>query len=75
MSGARRCGPAQVEGGAAEEVGDLLTVAEAAALLTVSRRTVFAWIAGGRLRAVRLGARTTRVPASEVARLIREAGE
>lgn len=51
----------------------LLSVDEAAARLTVSRRTVFAWIAAGRLRATRLGRRTTRIRGSEIDRLLAEA--
>lgn len=44
---------------------EYLTVREAADLLRVSVPTIRRWIASGRLRAVRPGGRTVRVPRSE----------
>ena len=48
----------------------LLTPREVARRLHVSRRTVYHWISSGRLSAVRLSERGTRVPASAVSRLL-----
>ena len=55
-----------------------LTVHEVAARLSVSARTVWAWIAAGRLQAIKLGERTTRIPENAVTEFLRaceEAGE
>ena len=41
-----------------------LTVHQVADRLNVSARTIWAWIATGKLRALKLGPRTTRVPES-----------
>ena len=41
--------------------GSSLTVHQVAERLNVSARTVWAWIAEGRLQAIRLGRRTTRI--------------
>ncbi len=49
----------------------LLTAPEAAKRLNVSVRTVYSWIKEGRLPAVRLSARCTRVPGEAVEALIR----
>jgi hypothetical protein len=46
-----------------------------ASLLSISTRSAWALIASGRLAAVRLGRRTTRVEALEVERLISAARE
>ncbi len=51
----------------------LLTVGEAAERLTVSTRAIWALLAGGRLRRVKLGKRATRVDAAEIDRLIGDA--
>jgi excisionase family DNA binding protein len=45
---------------------ELLTVAEAAALLKVSRHTIYRWIAEGRLPAVRYSRRVVRLRRHEV---------
>jgi excisionase family DNA binding protein len=51
----------------------LLTPKQVAARLSVSPRTVYAWIAEGRLVTVRLSERVTRVPEEAVDALVREA--
>jgi excisionase family DNA binding protein len=51
----------------------LLRIPEVAERLRVSRRTVQAWIASGRLRVVRLGRRCVRVDPAELARFLGEA--
>ena len=51
------------------ERGRLLKPTEAARLLGVSRRKIFALIKDGTLHPVRLGKRTTRVALSEIERL------
>lgn len=52
---------------------ELLTVAQVAERLRISQRAVWSMIAGGRLPAIRLGRRATRVDAADVERLIAEA--
>src|SRR5438046_4315320 len=47
------------------------SVSEAAALLGVSRVTVWRWIKSGRLSPTRLGHRTVRIPHEDMARLLR----
>lgn len=47
----------------------LLTPRQACAVLQVSRKTLFTYIASGRLPAHRLSARAIRIDASELARL------
>lgn len=49
----------------------LLTVREVAAQLRVTPRTVYLWIRAGKLSAIRISERVTRIPASEVARMLR----
>lgn len=49
----------------------LLTVREVAERLRVTPRTVYLWIRAGKLNAIRVSERVTRVPAAEVARLAR----
>ncbi len=49
---------------------DLLTVKEAASLLSVSERTLWKMIAEGRLAAIRLSRRITRIHRTEVRALI-----
>ena len=48
-----------------------LTVHQVAGRLNVSTRTVWAWIAAGRLQAIKLGERTTRIPESAVTEFLR----
>jgi len=52
---------------------ELLTVAQVAARLSISQRTVWSMIADGRLPAIRLARRATRVDAADVERLIETA--
>ena len=54
---------------------DLLTPAEVAELLRVSKRTVLRWVETGELRAFRFGPRLLRIPRSEVERFLRKAQE
>lgn len=49
---------------------ELLTVAQVAERLSISQRAVWAMIADGRLPAIRLGHRATRIDAADVERLI-----
>lgn len=51
----------------------LLTPREVAARLSVSPRTVYSWIAEGRLASVRLSERVTRVPEDAVEAMVRAA--
>lgn len=44
----------------------LLTVAEAAAVMTISPRSVWALVAAGKLRRLKLGPRITRIDATDV---------
>lgn len=53
--------------------GDLISVSEAARRLSVHRETVRRWIHDGRLPALRLGPKTTRIEAACVRRMLREA--
>src|ERR1044072_8990552 len=57
----------------AEEIGEgpYYSVSEAAALLGVSRVTVWRWIKAGRLAPARLGHRTVRIPREDMLRLMR----
>lgn len=50
---------------------DLLTVAEAAALLKVSRVTISRWLKQGRLPAYRVGPRAVRIRRADLAGLVR----
>ena len=50
----------------------LLTAREVATRLRVSPRTVYLWIESGQLESVRLSPRATRIPSSEVVRVLRE---
>jgi predicted site-specific integrase-resolvase len=52
------------------ETPELLTPAEAAALLRIDRKTLRCWGRAGRLDEVRLNARTFRYPAASIAALI-----
>ena len=49
---------------------EALTIQETARRLKVHGATVRRWIKGGQIAAVKIGARTVRVPESEVARLL-----
>jgi excisionase family DNA binding protein len=49
-------------------------VAQAAALLGVSRVSIWRWIRAGRLPAARLGHRTTRIRREDLERLLTDAG-
>ena len=51
--------------------GTALTVHQVADRLNVSARTIWAWIARGRLRAIKLGPRTTRIPEQAVEDFLR----
>jgi len=53
---------------------ELLTVTEAAALLKVTRHTVYRWIAEGRLPAKRYSRRVVRLRKDDLAHLGRERG-
>lgn len=50
--------------------GELLTMAEAAALLKVTRKTLYAWKRTGRIRTVKVAGSLVRVPAADLAALI-----
>ena len=50
-----------------------LTVHEVAHRLSVSPRTIWNWIAQGRLKAIRFGPRTTRIPEVAVGEFINAA--
>lgn len=49
---------------------ELLTMAEAAALLKVTRKTLYAWKRTGRIRTVKVAGSLVRVPAADLAALI-----
>jgi excisionase family DNA binding protein len=49
-----------------------LTVYETADRLSVSPRTIWMWIAEGRLAALRLGPRTTRIPVEALDEFLRK---
>ena len=48
-----------------------LTVHQVAERLNVSARTVWAWIAAGKMHAIKLGERTTRIPERSVTEFLR----
>ena len=50
-----------------------LTVHQVADQLNVSARTIWAWIASGRLRAIKLGPRTTRIPSAALEAFLADA--
>lgn len=50
--------------------GELLTMAEAAALLKVTRKTLYAWKRTGRIRTVKVAGSLVRIPAADLAALI-----
>ena len=52
---------------------DLMTVAEVAAMLRVSKMTIYRMVESGHLPAMRIG-RAFRVPRASVARFLRDAG-
>jgi excisionase family DNA binding protein len=51
--------------------GEFYTPEQLAELLQVSKPAIYKWAQEGRIQVVRIG-RTVRIPAAEVARLIRE---
>lgn len=51
-------------------VGELLTLAEAAAVLKVTRKTLYAWKKAGKIRTVKVAGSLVRVPAADLAALI-----
>ncbi len=48
----------------------LMTPAEAAKALRVTPRTVYLWIRSGKLRAIHVSQRVTRIPAAEIERML-----
>ncbi|MHB8533777.1 MAG: helix-turn-helix transcriptional regulator [Solirubrobacteraceae bacterium] len=52
----------------------LLRVEDAAVVLDCSKRHVFSMIASGKLRAVKLSARATRIAATELERFVNSGG-
>jgi len=50
--------------------GELLTLAEVAKLLKVSRKTLYAWKAQGKIRFVKIAGCLIRIPKAELAALI-----
>lgn len=50
-------------------MSDLLTTKEAAALLQVSRKTIWQWTVSGELNSVRVGKRWLRIPSTEIDRI------
>lgn len=50
--------------------GELLTMAEAAALLKVTPKTLYAWKRTGRIRTVKVAGSLVRIPAADLAALI-----
>lgn len=50
--------------------GELLTMAEAAALLKVTCKTLYAWKRTGKIRTVKVAGSLVRVPAADLAALI-----
>ncbi len=55
---------------AAPTTSEFVTPAQAAKLLGVTPRTIYLWINAGRLSAVRVSERVTRIPAPEIDRLL-----
>lgn len=51
---------------------ELLTAREAAQRLSLKEATVYRWIFDKKLRTVRIGTRSIRIPASEIDRIITE---
>lgn len=51
------------------------TVHQVADRLNVSPRTVWAWLAQGRLRGIKLGPRTTRIPEEALAAFLASCGK
>jgi excisionase family DNA binding protein len=52
----------------------LLTIQEVADWAKVSTKTVYRWIAGNKIPAVRLGKRTYRIPAKAINHYLRKIG-
>jgi excisionase family DNA binding protein len=55
-----------------DQAESYVTISEAAELLRVSRRTVFRWMARGKVNVFRPSGGTTRIPRSELKRFIEE---
>ncbi|KGA95203.1 hypothetical protein LptCag_2637 [Leptospirillum ferriphilum] len=53
---------------------NLFTVKEAAKLLTIKESTVYRWLFDRKIRPVRIGSRSVRIPESEILRIRGEAG-
>lgn len=49
---------------------ELMTIAEAAAFLKVSRKTLYAWKRAGKIRTVKVAGSLVRIPAADLAALI-----
>ena len=60
-----------MERNAAQSPEHALTVHQVAERLNVSARTVWGWVAGGRLRAIKLGKKTTRIPEGAIEEFLR----
>lgn len=60
------------ESGSLPQVPELLTIAETADVFRCSKSSIYAWMAAGELRALRIGGRTL-IPRSEIDRRIGEA--
>jgi excisionase family DNA binding protein len=56
----------------AEQTARLVTIKDAARALAISRGQIYRLVASGALRVVKLGPNTSRVPAEDIERLIRE---
>jgi excisionase family DNA binding protein len=56
----------------AEQTARLVTIRDAAKALAISKGQVYRLAASGALRVVKLGPNTSRVPAEDIERLIRE---
>ncbi len=48
---------------------ELYTVREAAKLLTLKESTIYRWIFDGKIRSVKIGTRSRRVPEGEILRI------
>lgn len=55
--------------------GELLTLAEAAALLKVTRKTLYKWKNDGKIRTVKIAGSLIRIPAADLAALIETPAE
>jgi excisionase family DNA binding protein len=71
--GSESMSPSNNDAAAGKIQTELLTVSQAAARLSLSPRSVWALIAGGKLRAIKLGRRATRIDVADVDRFINDA--